>query len=75
MIKYFWDKAPGLNADIERHRNEEVRLEAKIAELEAMDPTNKNVQMHIRTYRHFLYLLHQSKAEVVNNIGRNNDQR
>lgn len=74
MIKYFWDNAPGLNADIERHRIEEARLEAKIAEFEAMDPNTKNIQTHIRTYRHFLYLLHQSKAEVVNKMGRSNDQ-
>jgi hypothetical protein len=37
-MKYFWNKAKGLNADIERHRAKEQELEAKIAELEPLFP-------------------------------------
>ena len=67
-MKFFWDKAKGLNADIERHRAEEKRLEAKIAELEGKeDPMSIAA---LRVYRRFLYQLQVSKANVVTKIGR-----
>ena len=67
-MKYFWDKAKGLNADIERHRAKEKELESKIAEREG-----KEVPMSIaalRVYRRFLYQLQVSKVEVVSKIGK-----
>ena len=67
-MTYFWNKAKGLNADIERHRAEEQELEAKIAELEGkQDPMSIAA---LRTYRRFLYQLQSSKANVVSKIGR-----
>ena len=67
-MKFFWNKAKGLNADIERHRAEEQRLEAKIAELEGKeDPMSV---ASLRAYRRFLYQLHLSKANVVSKIGK-----
>jgi hypothetical protein len=67
-MKYFWNKAKGLNADIERHRAKEQELEAKIAELEGkQDPMSIAA---LRTYRRFLYQLQVSKANVVSKIGR-----
>lgn len=67
-MKFFWNKAKGLNADIERHRVEEQRLEVKIAELEGKeDPMSIAA---LRTYRRFLYQLHLSKANVVAQIGK-----
>jgi hypothetical protein len=67
-MKYFWDKAKGLNADIERHRAKEQEFEAKIAELEGkQDPMSIAA---LRTYRRFLYQLQVSKANVVSKIGR-----
>jgi hypothetical protein len=67
-MKYFWNKAKGLNADIERHRAKEQELEAKIAELEGKeDPMSIAA---LRTYRRFLYQLQVSKANVVSKIGR-----
>ena len=67
-MKFFWDKAKGLNADIERHRAKETELESKIAELEGKeDPMSIAA---LRTYRRFLYQLHLSKAELVTKIGR-----
>jgi len=67
-MKWFWNKAKGLNADIERHRAKEKELEAMIAELEGeTDPMSVAT---LRTYRRFLYQLHLSKAEVVTKIGR-----
>lgn len=68
--KYFWDKANGLNADIERHRATEARLRAKIVELEQDDQSNPMVKAFLRTYRNFLYDLELSKAEVVNLLGK-----
>jgi hypothetical protein len=67
-MTYFWNKAKGLNADIERHRAKEQELEAKIAELEGkQDPMSIAA---LRTYRRFLYQLQSSKANVVSKIGR-----
>ena len=67
-MKYFWNKAKGLNADIERHRAKEQELEARIAELEGKeDPMSIAA---LRTYRRFLYQLQVSKANVVSKIGR-----
>jgi hypothetical protein len=67
-MKFFWNKAKGLNADIERHRAKEQELEAKIAELEGKeDPMSIAA---LRTYRRFLYQLQVSKANVVSMIGK-----
>jgi hypothetical protein len=67
-MKYFWDKAKGLNADIERHRAKEKELEFKIAELEGKeDPMSIAA---LRVYRRFLYQLQVSKVEVVSKIGK-----
>ena len=67
-MKFFWDKAKGLNADIERHRAKEKELESKIAELEGKeDPMSIAA---LRVYRRFLYQLQVSKVNVVTKIGR-----
>ena len=67
-MKYFWDKAKGLNADIERHRAKEKELESKIVELEGKeDPMSIAA---LRVYRRFLYQLQLSKVEVVSKIGK-----
>ena len=67
-MKYFWDKAKGLNADIERHRAKEKELESKITELEGKeDPMSIAA---LRVYRRFLYQLQVSKVEVVSKIGK-----
>ena len=67
-MKYFWDKAKGLNADIERHRAKEKELESKIAELEGK--TDDMSIVALRVYRRFLYQLQVSKVEVVSKIGK-----
>lgn len=67
-MKFFWDKAKGLNADIERHREKEKELEARIAELEGLD--DKMSIASLRVYRNFLCQLQQSKADVVTKIGK-----
>jgi hypothetical protein len=67
-MKYFWNKAKGLNADVERHRAKQQELEAKIAELEGLeDPMSIAA---LRTYRRFLYQLQVSKATIVSKIGK-----
>ena len=67
-MKYFWNKAKGLKADVDRHRAKEQELEASIAALEGSnDPMD---QAALRTYRHLLHQLHLSKVEVVTKIGR-----
>ena len=67
-MKFFWNKASGVNADIERHRAKEKELEAKIAELEGKDDPMSIASL--RTYRRFLAQLQYSKMEVVTKIGK-----
>lgn len=72
MTKFFGKDTTGLKADIERHREQEQELEEKITKLEAV-PLSDRDRMHetsLRTYRHFLYQLYVSKAEVVSKIGK-----
>jgi phytoene/squalene synthetase len=67
-MKFFWNNTSGLNADIERHRAEEKELLVKIADLEQkQDPMSIAA---LRVYRRFLAQLQQSKADVVNKLGR-----
>ena len=68
-MKWFWQDAKGLKADVERHRAEEAKLDARIAELEAR-PDDPMAVAALRTYRRFRAQLLQSKAEVVSKIGK-----
>jgi len=67
-MKYFWNKATGLKADVERHRAKEQDLETRIAELEGK--TDEMSIAALRDYRHLLHHLHLSKVEVVTKIGK-----
>ncbi len=67
-MKFFWDKANGLKADIERHRAKEAEMDAKIAELETKDDPMSIAAL--RVYRRFRAQLQQSKAEIVSKIGK-----
>jgi hypothetical protein len=67
-MKYFWTQAKGLKADIERHRVKEAEFNAKIAELEgSQEPMDIAA---LRVYRRFRAQLLQSKAEIVEKIGK-----
>lgn len=67
-MKFFWQDVKGLKADVERHRAKEKELDAKIAELEKMkDPMSIAA---LRVYRRFRAQLLQSKAEIVEQIGK-----
>lgn len=68
-MKWFWQDAKGLKADVERHRAKEAELDARIAELEAR-PNDPMAVAALRAYRRFRAQLLQSKAEVVNKIGK-----
>ncbi len=67
-MKFFWDKANGLKADIERHRAKEAEMDARIAELETKDDPMSIAAL--RVYRRFRAQLLQSKAEIVSKIGK-----
>ncbi len=69
-MKFFWGDAKGVKADVERHRAKERELDARIAELEGKDDPMSIAAL--RTYRRFRAQLLQSKAEVVNKIGKQN---
>ncbi len=75
MAKFFWDKAAGLNADIDRHRLKEKELADRIAELEKLDQSDPMVEVVLRTFRHIMNQLQQSKADVVTKIGRKNGSK
>ena len=68
-MKYFYKESTGLNADIKRHRDEEERLIAVIAKLEA-EENNENNLAFIKSYRNSLIVLQQSKAELLTKLGR-----
>lgn len=69
-MKYFWQNATGLKADVERHRAKERELDAKIAELETLaEPSEMDLAV-LRTYRSIRSRLLESKAEVVDKIGK-----
>ena len=68
MTRFFWQEAKGLKADVERHRAQEAELDAKIAELEGKDDPMSVAAL--RVYRRFRAQLLQSKADVVNKIGK-----
>ncbi len=69
-MKFFWGDAKGVKADVERHRAKERELDARIAELEGKDDPMSIAAL--RTYRRLRARLLQSKAEVVNKIGKRN---
>jgi hypothetical protein len=67
--KYFWKEVP-LKADIERHRTQEKEIQDKIDLLESItEPTTIQLRA-LAAYRHFMYQLQLSKAEVVSKIGK-----
>ena len=67
-MKYFYNKAPGLKADIERHRVKEAELDARIQELEGKEDAMSVAAL--RVYRGFRAQLLQSKAELTAKIGK-----
>ncbi len=67
--KYFHTPAKAVNADINRHRVEELELRAKIAQLESIETPSDFESCALRVYRSFLNQLLQSKAEVVSKLG------
>ena len=68
---YFYKTDLGLNADLERHMAKERDLNAKIAELEAIEDRDKMQVATLRMYRDLLAKLLESKANVVSKLGRN----
>jgi hypothetical protein len=67
-MKFFWETAKGNKADVERHRAKEKEYMDRISELEGKeDPMSIAA---LRVYRRHLNLLQNSKADVVNKIGK-----
>lgn len=67
-MSYFWSKVDGLNADIERHTKEQVRLEKKILECEESLNQNQADAFAMRSllsYKNLLNLLLDSKAQLA----------
>jgi hypothetical protein len=67
-MKFFWQDAKGVKADVERHRAKEKEYMDKIALLEGKeDPMSIAA---LRVYRRHLNMLQQSKAGAVDKIGK-----
>lgn len=64
-MDYFWKDSAGVNADLERHMQEERLLMDKLEKAET-----DGDEMRIRVYRSFLAKLWESKAKVVAKIGK-----
>ena len=58
-----YDKVEGVKADVERHLEEEKHLRKEIEKSEGDE-------RRVRVYRYFLSQLLNSKAQVVNQIGK-----
>jgi len=67
-MKWFWKDATGLKADIERHREEERRIQDMIAELEYKD--DEMSKCSLRVYQMFLVQIQAAKDEVTQLIGK-----
>lgn len=68
--KYFWSKAAGLNADIDRHTEEEHKLKKKIEEIQGKKELTKTDKSLLAAFSHYLKILLASKAEVASKIGK-----
>ena len=58
-----YDKVQGVKADVERHLEEENHLREEIE-------NSEGDERRVRVYRYFLSQLLNSKAQVVNQIGK-----
>ena len=65
---FFYGETTGLKKDIERHRQKEKEIREKITELSTQ--TDAWSLHALKVYHTFLQQLLQSKAEVVNKLGR-----
>ena len=70
MSYFFTPKKIGNNADIARHTEHQKELERKIEILELNENRTKKEDYSLTVYRSFLCKLLESKAQVVDNIGR-----
>jgi hypothetical protein len=73
MKNFFANNNISVKADVERHRAKEKELTLKIEQLEAdllADPTDKFATVALRTYRHLLCQLLDSKVNAVSKIGK-----
>ena len=67
-MKWFWRDTTGLKADIERHREEERRIQSRIDELEGKD--DEMSKRSLLAYRMFLVQIQTAKAEITQLIGK-----
>ena len=65
---FFYGETTGLKQDINRHRQKEKEIREKITELSTQ--TDARSLHALKVYHTFLQQLLQSKAEVVNKLGR-----
>lgn len=71
-MKYFWNKTNGKNADLQRHAEEERRLNAEIAELEQkVKMARGSLELdegYLAWKRQCLCELLKSKAELASSL-------
>lgn len=69
-MKYFRNKATGINADIERHREKRKDFIKQIEEIENKEIKSEMDIQLLKMYKDFLYKVEQSLAEVLTKLGR-----
>ena len=65
----------GLNADLDRHTAERDKIQAEIDELEALETRSEMQELSLKSYRHFMTQVMDSRDIVANKIGRNGKQK
>ena len=67
-MKWFCKDTTGLKADIERHREEELKIQSCINDLVGKD--DEMSERFLLSYRMFLVQIQTAKAEITQLIGR-----
>ena len=72
-MKWFYKDTTGLKADIERHREEERKIQSKIDELKGKD--DEMSKRSLMAYRRFLVQIQTAKDEITQKIGKGKNGR
>ena len=67
-MKWFYKDTTGLKADIERHREEELKIQSRIEELEGKD--DEMSKRYLVVYQKMLLHIQTAKEELTQLIGK-----
>jgi hypothetical protein len=70
--KYFAGEFNGINAALDAHRDQRIKLNKEISLYESKGDKTEFDLIRIRALRGFLRLVEESEAEVASNVGKPN---